>query len=168
MNEREKKTRSFRSSLCFVEYTRQTNVFNLVKEWIYFNVGSRRTFEKKKHSFLFMLNNRHVQMIEKKTELDTHSHTELFVQWIKCRHRWLGIEIDSLFTKFFLSFSLYLFEKITFVLILSCLKGFSRLFSSMGQKAKDKSKITYRIPLNRSERKKEKKWTSFFLFQGIY
>jgi len=34
-----------------------------------------------------------------KKRLDTH--TELFIQWIKCRHRWLDVDIDSLFTIFF-------------------------------------------------------------------
>lgn len=90
-----------------------------------------------------------------KKRLDTH--TELFIQWIKCRHRWLDVDIDSLFTIFFPSFSLNLFEKITFELILACSKGFIRLFSSKGQKEKDESKVTYRIQLNRRKRKKERK-----------
>lgn len=108
-----------------------------------------------------MLNNRHVH--RKKNPLDIHSHIELFIQWIKCRHRWLGGELDSLFTSsFFPSSSLQLFEKITFELILSCSKGFSRLFSSMGQNEKGESKIIYRLLLNRRRRKKNRELRSFF------
>ena len=69
---KKKKKKNGRSDqVCFVEYTRQTNVFNLVKERIYFMsvAGGHSTKKNSKKSFLFMLNNRHVQkekMIEKK------------------------------------------------------------------------------------------------------
>ncbi len=77
-----------------------------------FYVSSRRTFDQKKQQEKLFIHieqqTRTERKDDRKKKLNTHSHTELFIQWIKCRHRWLDSELHSLFVRcrffFFLSY----------------------------------------------------------------
>lgn len=69
-----------------------------------FYVCSQRTFDKKnskKKLFIHIEQQTRTEREDddrkKNTTEYSHSHTELFIQWIKCRHRWLDVELDSFF-----------------------------------------------------------------------
>lgn len=198
---KKKKSGSFRWDRCFVKYTKQTNVFNLMKECIYFMSvadGHLRERESKRQkndfSFFVMLNHRHVHRLTKKITWETHSHIELFIQRIKCRHRWSGGELlDSLYVQFFslsLSFArarcsfvhsfvrfLSSLEKITFELLCSRSQGFSPfIFASMGTTERKRPKQNNIVSLSFEQNKGQtgniylykKVNFTFFLFQGTY
>jgi hypothetical protein len=108
--EREREKNGRLDQVCFVEYTRQTNVFNLVKERIYFMSVAGGHSTKKQQEKLFIHIEQHTRTEredDRKKRLDIHTHTGLFIQWIKCRHRWFGVE-NRLFIQVFFCLSFLL------------------------------------------------------------